>query len=42
MIYTIRRRKMNKREKAFLELMEIAANVSIEEDLKLLKELAKH
>lgn len=35
-------KKMTKKDKKFLELMDIAANVFIEEDKKLLKELAKH
>jgi len=34
--------KMNKREKKILEIMEIAKNVVIMEDIKLLKELAKY
>lgn len=34
--------KLTKREQKFLRLMEIAGNVVVKEDLKLLKELAKH
>jgi len=33
---------MTKNEKKLLELMELAGNVAIEEDLELLKALAKH
>ena len=34
--------KLTKKEQKFLQLMKIAGNVVVEEDLKLLKELAKY
>lgn len=37
-----KKNKLTKREQKFLQLMEIAGNVVIKEDLKLLKELAKY
>jgi hypothetical protein len=33
---------MNKKEKKILKIMDIASKVIIKEDIKLLKELAKH
>ncbi len=35
-------KKMTKKEKEFLRIMEVAKNVVVEEDISLLKELAKH
>ena len=34
--------KLSKGQREFLHLMKIATNVTIEEDLRLLKKLAKH